>query len=209
MLLLVGLGNPGADYQNNRHNIGFMAADEIVRRHRLGMYRGKFDGLLADGTVAGERVLVLKPQTFMNRSGRSVGQVARFYKIPPTDVMVLHDELDLAPGKVRVKRGGGHGGHNGLRDIHAVLGDGYGRVRIGIGHPGNKERVTGHVLTDFSKADREWVDKLVDAIAAAFPDLAVGDDARFMNKVAMAMKPPRPNKPKPQGSVEEGKKDGV
>jgi len=190
MRLLVGLGNPGPEYARNRHNIGFMAVDEIVRRHGFSAFRGgKFHGDLSEGNVGGRKVLILKPMTYMNESGRSVQACATFYKIDPADIVVMHDELDLAAGKVRVKRGGGHAGHNGLRSIHAHLGEAYGRVRIGIGHPGDKNRVKGYVLKDFSKAESEWVGPLVESIADRFPYLAEDDDARFQSKVAEDMRP--------------------
>lgn len=191
-LLVVGLGNPGPAYAANRHNIGFMAADAIVERHGLGPYRSRFQGEAAEGTVAGRKVLVLKPMTYMNNSGQAVAAAARFYKIPPEDMVVFHDELDLPAGKLRVKDGGGHAGHNGLRSIHAHLGPGYGRVRLGIGHPGDKDRVTGHVLQDFAKADRVWLEPMLDAIGREFPLLAGGNAGAFMSKVAMAVNPPKP-----------------
>jgi len=194
MLLLVGLGNPGAGYSENRHNIGFMAVDEIVRRHSFSAWRKKFQADVAEGTVGGVKVLALKPQTYMNKSGQSVGEAARFYKIEPQDLVVIHDELDLPLGRLRVKQGGGHGGHNGLRDIDAHMGKDYRRIRLGIGHPGDKDRVTGHVLSDFSKAERQMLDKLMDEISHEFPLVAKGDDANFMNRVAAALKPPKPKK---------------
>lgn len=195
MLLLVGLGNPGPKYERNRHNVGFLAVDEIVHRHSFQPWRVKFEGLVAEGTIDGVRTLALKPQTFMNNSGESVGPAMRFYKLAPAQVVVLHDELDLAPFKVKVKRGGGHAGHNGLRDIEAHIGPDFRRVRIGVGHPGDKYRVTGHVLGDFAKVDAEWLDVLLDTIADNAPMLAAGDDAGFMNKVALAMQPAKADKP--------------
>jgi len=206
MLLVVGLGNPGPEYEKNRHNIGFMAVDAIVRRHGLGPYRAKFQGLLADGQMAGGRLLALKPGTFMNASGRAVAEAARFFKIGAEDVLVLHDELDLEAGKIRTKRGGGHAGHNGLRDIHAHLGPGYGRLRFGIGHPGDKAQVTGHVLKDFSKSDQAWVEPLLDAVAEHFALLAAGRDGDFTTQVALTLRPPE-RKPKPEGP-DEGGADG-
>ena len=200
MLLLVGLGNPGPEYAANRHNIGFMVADEIVRRHGFSSYRKRFQGLVSEGRIGGRKVLVLKPQTYMNESGRSVGAAKRFYDVPAEDVVVLHDEIDLAPGKVRVKTGGGHAGHNGLRSIQAHIGPDFRRVRIGVGHPGQKARVKGHVLKNFAKADQAWVDKLIDAMAAAADDLAAGDDANVMNRVAMALAPPKPKTEKAEKS---------
>lgn len=191
MYLVVGLGNPGEKYARNRHNIGFMAADEIVRRHSFSSYRAKFQGEIAEGKIGTEKVLVLKPQTFMNESGRSVKEVVTFYKIASEDIIVLHDELDLAPGKLRVKRGGGHAGHNGLRSIHAHVGEGYARVRLGIGHPGDKNRVTGHVLKDFAKADQDWIEPELDAVADNMDLVLAGRDNDFMTRVAQAVRPPR------------------
>ena len=200
MKLLVGLGNPGDQYRNNRHNIGFMAADAIHREYGFAPWKSKYSGLLSEGQIGGERVLLLKPQTFMNLSGNSVQQVAQFYKIAPADVTVLYDELDLAPGKVRVKIGGGNGGHNGLRSIDPQLGINYRRVRLGIGHPGAKEYVTHHVLGDFSKADQLWLEPLLDAIATHAGMLLAGDDNGFMNKLALATKSSdEPAKPAPKG----------
>jgi peptidyl-tRNA hydrolase, PTH1 family len=190
-LLVVGLGNPGPKYQANRHNIGFMAVDAIARRHGFGPFRSRFQGEIAEGVVDGVRVLVLKPMTFMNESGRSVAAAARFFKIPVETIVVLHDELDLAGGKIRVKDGGGHAGHNGLRSLHAHLGAEYRRVRLGIGHPGDKNRVVGYVLEDFAKADAAWLDPLLDAVADNFPHLAKGDASAFMSKVALALNPPQ------------------
>jgi len=194
MLLLVGLGNPGAGYSENRHNIGFMAVDEIVRRHSFSPWRKKFQAEVAEGTVGGVKVLAIKPQTYMNRSGQSVGEAVRFYKVDPENVVVIHDELDLPLGRLKVKKGGGHGGHNGLRDIDAHIGKEYRRIRLGIGHPGDKDQVTGHVLSDFAKGERPLLDKLMDEISHEFPSVAKGDDANFMNRVAAALKPPKPKK---------------
>ncbi len=187
MRLVVGLGNPGEKYAHNRHNIGFMAADEIVRRHSFSPWRAKFQGELSEGSIGGEKVLVIKPQTFMNESGRSVAEVVKFYKIDASDVIVLHDELDLVPGKVRVKRGGGHAGHNGLRSIHSVIGEGYGRIRLGIGHPGDKDRVTGHVLNDFAKDDAKWLEPLLVEVADSIDLVFSEKDADFMTNVARAV----------------------
>lgn len=192
MHLLVGLGNPGAKYTRNRHNIGFMALDEIVRRHGFGPWRKRFEGQCAEGSLGGVKVLALKPETFMNDSGRSVGAAVRFYKLDPGDVTVIHDEIDLAPEKVRFKVGGGHAGHNGLRDIAHQIGADFARVRIGVGHPGLKERVTGHVLDDFSKADMTWVEPLLDAIAKAAPRLAAGDGPGFTNELGRILPPEKP-----------------
>lgn len=186
MKLLVGLGNPGAQYAGNRHNIGFMAIDAIAAHHGIGPWKAKHGGQLTEGSIGGDKVLLLKPQTFMNRSGDSVQQVARFFKIDTSDVIVFYDELDLAPGKVRVKTGGGNGGHNGLRSIDPQIGLDYKRVRLGIGHPG-KEFVTPHVLGDFAKADKAWLDPLLDEIGRHVSLLLKGDDSGFMNKLALAI----------------------
>jgi len=201
-LLVVGLGNPGPAYAGNRHNVGFMAAEAIARRHGFGPFRARFQGEIAEGTVAGRPILVLKPMTYMNESGRSVGAAARFYKIPTEDILVFHDELDLAAGKLRFKEGGGHAGHNGLRSLHGHVGPGYRRVRLGIGRPGDKapgdqSRVVGHVLKDFAKADAAWLDPLLDAIAEQFPLLVRGDAGAFMSKVALAVNPPKPKRTDP------------
>jgi peptidyl-tRNA hydrolase, PTH1 family len=190
MLLLVGLGNPGPRYAANRHNVGFMALDEVRRRYGFGGTRAKFDAEVSEGTIAGEKVLTLKPQTFMNESGRSVGQAVRFHKVPPGDVIVMHDEIDLAPGKVRAKRGGGLAGHNGLRSIAAHIGPDFRRVRLGVGHPG-KPFVLGHVLHDFSREDIDWVAKMLEAVAEALPILIAGDDPGFMSKVAILAPAPK------------------
>ncbi len=191
MKLFVGLGNPGTQYARNRHNIGFMALDRIAEDHGFSPWKAKFQGRIAEGRLGGEKVLLLKPETFMNRSGQSVGEAMRFYKIEPEDVCVFHDELDLAPGKCRVKSGGGHAGHNGLRSIHGHIGDSYDRVRLGIGHPGRKEAVAGYVLHDFPKADEVWLDDLIRGIADGAPALADGDTGRFMNAVSLRVAPPR------------------
>jgi len=191
MYLLVGLGNPGSDYANNRHNIGFMAVDDIHRHYSFAPFHTKFQGEVADGTIAQEKVLILKPATFMNESGRSVAEATQFYKIKPENVIVLHDELDLAPGKIRAKKGGGLAGHNGLKSIAAHIGQEFHRVRIGIGHPGDKDRVTGHVLKDFSKADQDWVEPLLDAMTVSIDKLIAGDDSGFATKVALIFNPPK------------------
>lgn len=196
MWLIVGLGNPGSQYQHNRHNIGFMAVDEIIRRHNFSRKEKKFQALASEGVIGGEKVLLLQPQTFMNLSGQSVQAAAAFYKIPSDRIVVMHDELDLASGKIRTKFGGGAAGHNGLRSIDEHLGKDYWRVRLGIGHPGEKERVTGHVLGDFSGADREWLEKLLTAIADHADRLVKGDMDGFMSKVSQAMQPPLPKKEK-------------
>ena len=191
MLLWVGLGNPGAKYAMNRHNIGFMVLDRISEDHGFPPWRGKFQGRVSEGRFGSVRVALLKPETFMNDSGRSVGEAMRFHKLTPGDVTVFHDEIDLGPGKVRVKEGGGHAGHNGLRSIHAHIGPDYARVRLGIGHPGHKDRVSGHVLSDFAKTERNWVDDLVRGCSNGAPRLADGDAAAFMNLVSLATNPPR------------------
>jgi PTH1 family peptidyl-tRNA hydrolase len=201
MLLLVGLGNPGEEYAGNRHNVGFMVADAVHRRFAFAPYRRKFEGDASEGSLGEERALILKPATYMNESGRAVGAAARFYKLEAADVVVIHDEIDLAPGKLRIKTGGGVAGHNGLRSIASHIGPDFRRVRIGVGHPGDKDRVHGHVLSDFSKADREWVEKVVDAIAEAVPTLVLRDDAAFSNRVALILKPPMP-----KGQPKEGAK---
>ena len=185
MRLVVGLGNPGEKYAHNRHNIGFMAADEIVRRHGFSPWRAKFQGELSEGSIGDKKVLVLKPQTFMNESGLAVVQAAKFYKITTDNVIILHDELDLAPGKVRVKRGGGHAGHNGLRSIHSAIGEDYVRIRLGIGHPGDKDLVTGHVLNDFAKTDANWLEPLLLAVADNISLIFSKKDADFMTRVAL------------------------
>ncbi len=191
MKLIVGLGNPGAQYAQNRHNIGFMAVDRIAKDHGFGPWKSRFRGLVAEGRLAGDKALLLKPQTFMNLSGESVGEAMRYLKLEPADVIVLHDELDLAPGKLRLKQGGGHAGHNGLRSLHQHIGEGYGRVRLGIGHPGHKDRVAGYVLHDFAKADADWLDDLLRGISDGAEALAAGDGARFQNAVAARTAPAR------------------
>ncbi|MBI1251245.1 MAG: aminoacyl-tRNA hydrolase [Alphaproteobacteria bacterium] len=184
MLLLAGLGNPGPKYAGNRHNIGFMAIDAITRRHGFGPWRKKFQGEIAEGAIDGVRCLALKPQTFMNESGRSVGEAARFHKIAPLGVVAFYDEIDLAPGRFRMKTGGGAAGHNGIRSIIASpVGEGFRRARLGVGHPGHKDQVHGYVLSDFAKADAGWVDKLIEAVAAAAPFLARGEDDKYQAEV--------------------------
>lgn len=218
MQLWVGLGNPGAKYAGNRHNIGWMAVDRIASDHGFAPWRGKFQGSLCEGTLGGEKILLLKPETFMNLSGQSVGEAMRFYKLESTDVTVWHDEIDLAPAKVRVKAGGGHAGHNGLRSIHQHIGPHYDRVRLGVGHPGHKDRVPGYVLSDFAKAEAEWLDDVLRGVSDGARQLAKGDGARFLNAVALRVAPPRSStsKPKPKAqdtceetapAVEEGPKD--
>ena len=187
MLLFVGLGNPGAKFAGNRHNVGFMAVEAIAKRHGLPPWRRRFQGVATEGPVGGVRVQLLLPGTFMNESGRAVAEAMHFYKIALSDVVVFHDELDLPPGKVRVKTGGGVAGHNGLRSITEHVGNDYRRVRIGIGHPGIKELVHGYVLNDFAKSERAWVEALIDVIAGNAELLARGQDSTFQNKVHLAM----------------------
>ena len=197
MLLLVGLGNPGPEYARNRHNVGFIAVDAIHRRHGFPPWRRRFQGEAAEGTLAGEKVLLLKPQTYMNESGRSVQEAARFYKLEPKDIFVMHDEVDLPPGKTRRKVGGGAAGHNGLRSIDAAIGDGYRRLRIGIGHPGVKTAVPHYVLHDFPKEDAEWLVPLIDAIADNAPLLAEGKDNTFANRLHALTEPEKAKEPAP------------
>ncbi|GLS32116.1 peptidyl-tRNA hydrolase, PTH1 family [Mesorhizobium albiziae] len=203
MLLFAGLGNPGAKYANHRHNAGFMAADAIARRHSFSPWSKKFQGLIAEGVIAGEKIILIKPQTFMNLSGQSVGEAMRFYKLAPSALTVFYDEIELAEGKVRVKTGGGSAGHNGIRSLDQHIGKDYRRVRIGVGHPGVKELVHGHVLGDFAKADQEWLEPLLDAIADNAGLLAKGDDSSFMNKASLAVSgggkaKPEPDRPAPK-----------
>ncbi len=202
MLLLVGLGNPGPGYAGNRHNFGFMAVDEIARRHGFGPWRRRFQSDLSEGRVGGLKILAQKPLAYMNRSGLPVAAAMRFYKLASSDVSVIHDEIDLILGKVRVKTGGGHGGNNGVRDLTRHIGPDFRRVRLGIGHPGDKDLVEGYVLRDFPKAERKLAETIVDAVAEAFEDLALGDESGFMNKVALRVKPPRPSKPKPDNTAD-------
>lgn len=187
MRLLVGLGNPGAEYAGNRHNIGFMAIEAIAKRHNIGPFRRKFQGVSAEGRIGSERVLLLMPGTYMNESGRAVVEAMQFYKLELGDLIVLHDELDLPPGKLRVKVGGSDGGHNGLRSITEHVGPNYLRLRIGIGHPGDKARVHGYVLGDFAKSERDMFDTLIDVMADNIERAARGQDSSFMNKVHLAM----------------------
>src|SRR6202034_3027132 len=187
MLLFVGLGNPGAGYAGNRHNIGFMVVDAIAKRHGIGPWRRRFQGVSAEGPLAGERVVLLLPGTYMNESGRAVAEAVQFYKLGLPDIAVFHDEIELPPGKVRVKTGGGNAGHNGLRSITAHVGNDYRRVRIGIGHPGDKALVYHYVLSDFGKAEAGWVEAVCRAIADAAPLLAAGQDASFQNKTHLAI----------------------
>lgn len=212
MRLFVGLGNPGAKYEKNRHNIGFMVLDRIASDHGFAPWRSKFQGQLTEGRLGRDKVILLKPETFMNLSGQSVGEAMRFYKLTPADVVVFHDELDLAPGKVRVKTGGGHAGHNGLRSIHQHIGAEYDRVRLGIGHPGHKDRVANYVLSDFAKAEQDWLDDVVRGCSDGAPALADGEAAKFSNAVALRTAPPRsstgtkPQEPSPQGAKQDAAK---
>lgn len=194
MQIFVGLGNPGSKYAGNRHNIGFMVLDEIARDHGFTPWKSQFQGQVASGNLGSEKVLLLKPSTFMNLSGQAVGEAMRFYKLTPDDVTVFHDELDLAPSKVRVKQGSGHAGHNGLRSIHQHIGEHYRRVRLGIGHPGHKDRVAGYVLSDFAKAEADWLDDVTRGCADGAKELAAGDGPRFLNTVSLRTAPARSSK---------------
>ncbi|MEM7439759.1 MAG: aminoacyl-tRNA hydrolase [Pseudomonadota bacterium] len=201
MQLWVGLGNPGAKYARNRHNVGFMALDQIARDHGFSAWRAKFQGQVSEGRFDSHKVVLLKPETYMNNSGQSVQAAARFYKLEAADITVFHDEIDLAPGKLRVKSGGGHAGHNGLRSLHAHIGPDYVRIRIGVGHPGRKEAVPGYVLHDFAKADEAWLDPTLMGMSDGAAELAAGEPGKFQNKVALRLSPPRekPAKaPKPE-----------
>jgi len=196
MLLLVGLGNPGSRYASNRHNIGFMAVDEIVRRHGFGAWRKRFQGETSEGTLGNERILALKPQTYMNESGRAVGEAMRFYNLTPDDIIVLHDEIDLPPAKVRVKTGGGAAGNNGIRSIDAHIGNDYHRVRLGVGKLETKGTARVHVLGDFNKADRAWLEPLIETIGENAALLAAREFTTFQNRVHLALNP-EPEKPAP------------
>jgi PTH1 family peptidyl-tRNA hydrolase len=201
MLVFAGLGNPGAKYAGNRHNVGYMAADAIARRHSFSPWSKKFQGLISEGTLGGEKIVLIKPQTFMNLSGQSVGEALRFYKLELSALTVFYDEIDLAEGKLRIKTGGGAGGHNGIRSIDGHVGNAYRRVRIGVGHPGVKEMVQHHVLGDFAKTDREWLEPLLDAIADNAAMIVKGDESGFMNKASLAVQgkaAPEPEKQAPK-----------
>lgn len=187
MKLLIGLGNPGSRYAGNRHNIGFRVVDAVADHHGLPPWRSRFQGLVTEGVLGGVKTLILKPMTQMNLSGQSVGEAMRFYKLANTDLVVVHDELDLAPKKIRLKEGGGFAGNNGLRSIAQHIGPDFSRLRIGIGHPGHKHLVSRHVLSDFAKADAAWVDPLVDALAANIGLLMSGDGVNFLNRVHLAL----------------------
>ena len=191
MILIAGLGNPGPKYARNRHNIGFMAVDQIAADHGFAPWRGKHNGSISEGRLGSDKVVLLKPETFMNNSGQSVQAAMRFYKLEPQDVVVIHDEIDLAPAKVKFKRGGGHAGHNGLRSIQNHIGADYARVRLGVGHPGHKDAVPAYVLRDFPKADDEWLDDVLRGVSDGAPYLAADDPAKFSNAVAMQVNPPR------------------
>ncbi len=197
MFVLAGLGNPGAGYAGHRHNMGFMAVDAIASLHRFAPWRKKFQGDMAEGEIAGTRILLLKPMTYMNLSGQSVAAALGFYKLEPAALVAFHDEIDILLGRVKVKVGGGHGGHNGIRDIMAHVGPDFRRVRLGVGHPGEKDLVHNHVLQDFAKAEREFAAKVVEAVAAETPRLIAGDDGGFMSRVAFLLAPPKPKKEKP------------
>jgi PTH1 family peptidyl-tRNA hydrolase len=201
MVLIVGLGNPGGRYENNRHNIGFKAVEAIARRHGFGPWRRRFQGVTTEGPLASERVLLLLPGTFMNESGRAVAEAAHFYKLGPSDIIVVHDEIELPAAKVRVKAGGGIAGHNGLRSVSEHIGNEYRRVRLGVGHPGVKDLVHAHVLSDFAKSDRAWVEALCDVIADNADLLVKGQDASFQNKVHLAMQAKGFHEPKAPGDA--------
>lgn len=198
MKLFVGLGNPGPKYAGNRHNIGFMALDRIAEDHGFGAWKGKFQGEISEGRLGSDKIVLLKPSTFMNKSGQSVGEAMRFYKLDSTDVTVFHDEIDLAPAKLRCKAGGGHAGHNGLRSIHQHIGPHYDRVRMGVGHPGHKDKVPGYVLHDFAKADQDWLDDMLRGISDGVTYLADDDTGRFLNAVSLRTAPPRSSTSKPK-----------
>ena len=195
MLIVVGLGNPGARHARQRHNIGYVVADVIAAHYRFSAPRRRFQGRARSGEIGGERVLILKPETYMNESGRAVRAAIAFYKLRARDTLVIHDELDLAPGKVLIRKGGGHAGHNGLRSLHSQIGPDYRRIRVGIGHPGDKHRVLRHVLGDFSAAERPLFARLAEAVAEALPLAIAGDDPGFMTKVALLCPRPKPAKP--------------
>lgn len=199
MRLLVGLGNPGAEYAFNRHNIGFLAVDAIAEHYKFGPWRKRFQGVTAEGFINGMKVIALKPTTYMNLSGQSVGEAARFFKLAPEDVVVVYDEIELAPGKVKAKLGGGSAGHNGIKSIDSHLGTDYWRVRLGVGRPDTKEKVTGHVLQNFAKSDVEWLGKLMDAVCDAIPWMIAGNDSKFMTRVSLLTNPPPP---KPEKKIE-------
>lgn len=202
MKLLVGLGNPGSKYAMNRHNIGYLAVDRIADDHGFSPWRSKFQGVMAEGRIGTEKVTLLKPETFMNLSGQSVGEAMRFFKLRPADIIVFQDEIDLAPQKVRVKTGGGHAGHNGLRSLHQHIGPDYVRVRLGVGHPGHKDAVPHYVLKDFPKADEVWLDDLMRGISDGIADLVAGDHGRFMNAIQNRLAPQHTAPAKPAKKVQ-------
>ncbi|MEE9986327.1 aminoacyl-tRNA hydrolase [Agrobacterium pusense] len=212
MKIIAGLGNPGTQYAGNRHNIGFMAVDALQRLPSFAPWSKKFKAEISEGEIAGEKVLLMKPQTYMNLSGESVGEAMRFFKLTPADIIAIHDELDLPAGRVRIKTGGGHGGHNGLKSLDAHCGKDYRRLRLGIGHPSDKERVHGHVLGDFAKADRVWLEPLLDAIADNATMLVKAEDSQLMNKLALATgskpeaeKPAKAAKPAAQSHIHQAR----
>lgn len=212
MKIIAGLGNPGTQYAGNRHNIGFMAVDALQRLPSFAPWSKKFKAEISEGEIAGEKALLMKPQTYMNLSGESVGEAMRFFKLTPADIIAIHDELDLPAGRVRIKTGGGHGGHNGLKSLDAHCGKDYRRLRLGIGHPGDKERVHGHVLGDFAKADRVWLEPLLDAIADNAAMLVKAEDSQLMNKLALATgskpeaeKPAKAAKPAAQSHIHQAR----
>lgn len=212
MKIIAGLGNPGTQYAGNRHNIGFMAVDALQRLPSFAPWSKKFKAEISEGEIAGEKVLLMKPQTYMNLSGESVGEAMRFFKLTPADIIAIHDELDLPAGRVRIKTGGGHGGHNGLKSLDAHCGKDYRRLRLGIGHPGDKERVHSHVLGDFAKADRVWLEPLLDAIADNAAMLVKAEDSQLMNKLALATgskpeaeKPAKAAKPAAQSHIHQAR----
>lgn len=198
MFLIAGLGNPGSEYAANRHNVGFMAVDELAAKYGFSAVSKKFRSIWCEGSIVGSKAAIMKPQTFMNLSGESVGEACRFYKIEPGQVIVLHDEIDLELGRLRVKKGGGHGGHNGLKSIDSHIGKDYWRIRIGVGRPQGQSEVTNHVLGNFAKSEAPLLEDMLWAISSNFPLLLAGDDATFMNKVALTLNPPPPKPPKPK-----------
>lgn len=203
MRLLVGLGNPGAEHAHNRHNIGFMAADRIAAKYGFAPWKSRFQGHICEGNIGFEKVLLLKPATYMNLSGQSVGEALRFYKLAPIDVVVLYDEIELPPGKLRAKLGGGNAGHNGLKSIDAHIGLEYWRVRLGVGRPEHKSQVKNHVLQDFAKADKPWLDPFLDAVTDAIVHMIEGDESRFMTRVALLTKDTTPQPPPPKDKDKE------
>ena len=207
MQIFAGLGNPGGKYAGHRHNVGFMAVERIASDHGFGPWRSKFQAEIAEGRLGQDKVLLMKPQTYMNLSGQAVGEAMRYLKLSPADIWVFHDELDLVPGKVRVKTGGGHAGHNGLRSLHQHVGPDYNRVRLGIGHPGSKDLVTPFVLHDFAREDRAWLAPLMDAIGREAPRLAADDASGFMSAVASAVRPPRRSTPAEEEMAQGGRED--